>query len=76
MVEEQFGLSKNAVINPDAYDQNARKLILHRGVPDWDYEISHTFRSISLTPGLNSFYVVVTQTNGQRAWSSPIWVNP
>jgi hypothetical protein len=76
LVEGQFSISKDAAINPDAYDQNARKLILHRGVPDWDYEISHTFRSISLTPGLNSFYVVVTQTNGQKAWSSPIWVNP
>ncbi len=75
VVNRQFGLSDKDVLNPDAYYQNARKMVLHRASPVWEYEVSHVFPSVPLEAGENSFYVIVSQTNGQRAWSSPIWVN-
>ena len=65
---------RDDVINPDAYYQNARKLVIHRAVPVWDYEVSHVFPCVELAEGLNTLYVRVTQANGQMAWSSPIWV--
>jgi hypothetical protein len=74
LVDQQFGLQPSDVTNPDAYYQNARKLVVHRAVPIWDYEVSHTFSSVKMAAGLNTLYVRVTQTNGQMAWSSPIWV--
>lgn len=74
MVRQQFSLEPSDVANPDAYYQNARKFVVHRAVPVWDYEVSHVFGSMKLAAGLNTFYVRVTQANGQLAWSSPIWV--
>ena len=74
MVQEQFGVGPQAVSNPDAYYQNARKFVVHRAAPSASYEISHVFRDVQPAAGGSSFYVRVIQANGQMAWSSPIWV--
>lgn len=74
LAQEQFGIAEGAVQNPDAFYQNARKLVIHRAIPSDDYGATHTFRAVTLPAGVNALYVRVTQRNGQMAWSSPIWV--
>ncbi|HUV39410.1 MAG TPA: hypothetical protein VMY39_07330, partial [Planctomycetota bacterium] len=63
------------VENPDIYFANARKIKLHRAVPEAAWKVDHTFGDLVLEPGPNWFYVRVTQTNGQLAWSSPVWID-
>ena len=36
--------------------------------------LTFTVTDIDQPPGETSYYVRVTQTDGQQAWSSPIWV--
>ena len=74
LVKEQFSLGPQEVPNPDAYHQNARKFVVHRAVPSSLYEISHVFHGIQPALGGSAVYARVIQTNGQMAWSSPIWV--
>lgn len=73
-VREASGLDEGDV-NPDTLYHNARKVKLHRAVPEASYRLSHTFRSVQLEPGCHPLYVRVAQQNGQLAWSSPIWVS-
>ena len=70
-----FGLSEEDVVNPDTYYHNARKVKIHEAIPESGYRIAHTFKNLKLAPGRNSFYLRVSQLNGQLAWSSPIWVD-
>ena len=73
-IKERFGLDETVVHNPDAYYHNARKIKLHRAIPQSGYGISHRFGRVKLAEGRNYFYVRLSQLNGQMAWSSPIWV--
>ena len=76
-VKDAFGLSEEDVPNPDAYYHNARKIKLHRAVPESSYKVSHVFRDVRVanSGGEVSIYVRASQTNGQMAWSSPIWLS-
>jgi len=73
-VRETFGLDA-ADVNPDMYYHNARKVKLHRAVPESAWRVAHTFRDVRLDAGAHPLYVRVAQQNGQYAWSSPIWVS-
>lgn len=73
-VEEAFGLREEHLGNPDVYFHNARKVLLHRAVPEAGYRVRHTFEGLELDPGEGYVYARVTQRNGQMAWSSPVWV--
>ena len=74
IVLDTFGIDEDAIGNPDDYFHNARKIKIHRAVPEAAWRVAHTFRAIPLLPGPNALYVRISQTNGQYAWSSPIWV--
>jgi len=74
-VKETFGLEERDVPNPDAYFHNARKIKVHRAIPESGYRAKHVFRPVGLEPGRSYFYVRVSQLNDQLAWSSPIWVD-
>ena len=50
-------------------------LIIHRAVPLAKASTSFSFRDEDTGSRDNWYYVRVTQTNGQLAWSSPIWVD-
>ena len=50
-------------------------LIIHRVVPLAKASTSFTFRDEDSGARDDWYYVRVTQTNGQLAWSSPIWVD-
>lgn len=70
-----FGLKEEEIENPDTYYHNARKIKIHRAIPESGYDCSNIFKKIKLEKGRNYFYVRVSQLNGQMAWSSPIWVD-
>jgi hypothetical protein len=69
-----FGVTLGTIDNPDPYWHNARKVLLHRAVPRSACTVEHTFLDREPPAGTNSYYVRVSQLNGQMAWSSPIWV--
>jgi hypothetical protein len=71
---EAFGLDERTIGNPDSFYHNARKIKLHRAVPQNAWRVEHAFGNLELPSGLNHFYARVTQTNGQMAWSSPVWL--
>lgn len=71
--EEQFGLTPDDIPSPDALYHNAPKVKIHRAVPESGYSVQTTF-SDEPPPGRNHYYLRVSQTNGQMAWTSPIWV--
>jgi hypothetical protein len=73
-VQRCFNLTPDQVNNPDLHWHNAHKVLLHRAVPRSSYQVEHTFIDRRPPAGENSYYVRVSQLNGQMAWSSPIWV--
>lgn len=72
-VRDVFGRVPDSIGNPDALYHNARKVKLHRAVPEAAYAVEHTFGGVAID-GTQSLYVRVSQRNGQLAWSSPLWV--
>lgn len=72
---ETFSLSPGDVENPDTWFHNARKIKLHRAVPESAWRTDVAFDDLQLHPGPNDFYLRVSQTNGQHAWSSPVWID-
>ena len=68
----QFGLAPENIPSPDVLYHNAPKVKIHRGVPQDGYTARATF---SDHPPTGSYYYLrVSQTNGQMAWTSPIWI--
>lgn len=74
-IDEIFGLADKDLKNRDPYYLNARKIKLHKAIPEQGYRVQHVFRNLKLEKGRNYFYTRVSQLNGQMAWSSPIWVD-
>lgn len=74
LTKKIFGLNEKEINNPDTYFHNARKIKLHKAIPEEGFNVSHIFRNIKLKKRNNYFYVRISQINGQFAWSSPIWV--
>jgi len=76
MLKKHFGLSKADLPRPTLGHNLAYKAKLHRAIPEAGYTASLTM--IDDTPITRETYyrVRVEQRNGQRAWSSPIWVVP
>jgi hypothetical protein len=72
-IRDTFGVAVEDLINPDPVYHNARKVKLHQAIPEAAYRVSHTFRSLPLTPGPNAFYAAKIGTTprpcacGQRA---------
>ena len=72
-LEDQFGLTPDDIASPDVLYHNAPKVKVHRAVPERGYTVGASF-SDDPPPGRNHYYLRVSQTNGQMAWTSPIWV--
>ncbi|MBI1357744.1 MAG: DUF3604 domain-containing protein [Acidobacteria bacterium] len=52
----------------------AESFLVHRLVPPTLSRVRTTFRDRGRQGRTDYYYVRVTQTNGQQAWASPIWV--
>lgn len=71
-LEDQFGLAPEDIPSPDVLYHNAPKIKIHKGVPQDGYTARATF-SDDASAGCY-YYLRVSQTNGQMAWTSPIWI--
>jgi hypothetical protein len=54
----------------------AYKAKVHRAIPEAGYTARMEFQDDEPLQGEANYRVRVEQRNGQRAWSSPIWVAP
>ena len=76
MLQTRFGLDVQNLERP-TYDQMfAHRVKLHRCIPEAGYTASFTFADDTPLSGETNYRVRVEQRNGQRAWSSPVWVSP
>ncbi len=72
LVKEKAGIE--TYYRSDSWYHNAYKVKLHQGAVAEQYEITEQF---NITPEAKetSYFVKVVQSDGQVAWSSPIWVS-
>jgi hypothetical protein len=73
-IRKVFGLPSRGLWNVDPLLFNAHKLKVHLAAPEAAFRASVRFRDRKVPKGRNWYYVRVTQTNGQMAWSSPVWL--
>ncbi|MCD6465250.1 DUF3604 domain-containing protein [Candidatus Bathyarchaeota archaeon] len=74
LIFEQFGLKPDNIENHDTFWHNAWKLKISRAIPFEGYHASISYLDESVQKGGHYYYVRAMQSNGQMAWSSPIWV--
>lgn len=73
-IEKHTGLTRDDFDNPDLFYQSAHKAKISKAVPEISYVKEYEWEDTDLDDGENYYYVRVSQTNGQVAWSSPVWV--
>ena len=76
MLQEQVGLQPDSPERQDIYHHLAHKAKIHRPVPQAAYTANCQWEDDGNGGGETHYRVRVEQRNGQRAWSSPIWVSP
>jgi hypothetical protein len=76
LVRETTGIEPQQARRGDAYYQLACKAKVHRAIPERGYTAALTFEDDEPLDAECPYRVRVEQRNGQRAWSSPIWVRP
>ena len=70
------GLTPAECRRDDTYYHMAHKAKLHRAMPEAAYSAALTLSDDRPFEREGYYRVRVEQRNGQRAWSSPIWVRP
>ena len=68
------GVTPEQAAHTDAYYSFANKMKVHRAMPEAAYTAALSFVDDEPLAGETHYRVRVEQRNGQRAWSSPIWV--
>jgi hypothetical protein len=77
MLKERCGLSPGSPEREDVYHHMAYKAKVHRAMPEVAWTAPMEFEDDEAFEGGEIHYRVrVEQRNGQRAWSSPIWIRP
>lgn len=74
MLQEQAGLGADMCRRQDPFYHMAYKAKLHRTIPEPGYTAELTIEDDEPLRAETHYRVRVEQRNGQRAWSSPIWV--
>jgi len=74
LIESEFGIRQDKIINDEVYYFNAPKIKLHRAVISSELKAEGFFEISHLGAGFNYLYIRVFQLNGQMAWSSPVWI--
>ena len=75
-IDTHFGLKESDLPRPTLGHYLAHKAKLHRAIPEAGYTASFTLADDSPLTAETRYRVRVEQRNGQRAWSSPIWLTP
>ncbi len=68
------GLRAAECVREDTFYHSARKAKIHRAIPEAGYTATMEWEDDEPLDGETHDCVRVEQSNGQRAWSSPIWV--
>ena len=76
MLGKYAGIEPRSPERGDVYHNLAYKAKMHRAIPEAGYTAEHVFEDDTPLEGETHYRVRVEQRNGQRAWSSPIWVTP
>lgn len=74
LLEQARGLTPAQAGREDIFYHCAHKVKLHRAIPEAGYTARLEFDDDEPLAGESHYRVRVEQRNGQRAWSSPIWV--
>ena len=74
LVRETTGVVPDTARRGDVYYQMANKAKIHKAIPEAGFQA--TLEAVDSEPleSEANYRVCVEQRNGQRAWSSPIWV--
>lgn len=73
-IRERYNIDIDSLPRDDPFYFLSHKVKIHRAVPEVGYTVEINFRDPNPPPGVNFYRVRVHQRNGQKAWSSPIWV--
>jgi len=76
LLEERCDIPPGAPERNDIYWHLAHKAKIHRAIPEVGYSASLEVVDDEPLEAEANYRVRVEQRNGQRAWSSPIWVRP
>jgi hypothetical protein len=76
MLEELAGLSPGSPEREDIYYIMAYLAKIHRVIPEAGYRVELEIEDDEPLKDETNYRIRVEQRNGQRAWSSPIWVQP
>ncbi len=76
LLRNRFGLEPEKLDRPGIGRLLAHKVKLHRAIPEAGYAASFSFVDDEPLTGEANYRIRVEQRNGQRAWSSPVWVTP
>ena len=74
LLQEEGGIEPGSPERQDIYHHMAYKVKLHRMIPEAAYTAELAWQDDEPLEGEAHYRVRVEQRNGQRAWSSPIWV--
>jgi hypothetical protein len=74
MLHEHRGIEPDSPQRDDIYHHMAYKAKIHRPIPESGYSARFSVVDDEPLEGEANYRVRVEQRNGQRAWSSPIWV--
>jgi len=75
-IRETTGIVPETLEREDILYHMARKAKIHRAIPEAGYCAEFSFVDDAPLEKETNYRVRVEQRNGQRAWSSPIWVLP
>jgi hypothetical protein len=73
LTELNRGSAVQVVAGDEKQPIGARKIKLHRAVPQAQYEIAETIVDAEPERDVDYYYLRIRQDNGQMAWSSPVW---
>ena len=76
VLEQKAGIPAGSPEREDVYYLMAYKAKVHRVIPESGYTAELELEDDEALAGEANYRVRVEQRNGQRAWSSPIWVAP
>lgn len=75
LLDKVAGIAPGSPEREDIYHHVAFKAKLHRAMPESAYTASLEIEDDEPFDGEINYRVRIQQRNGERAWSSPIWVN-
>lgn len=74
LVEKTTGIKPDVPNRDDVYYHHANKAKIHKLIPETGYTATFAITDDEPLTGETNYRVRIEQRNGQRAWSSPIWV--